>query len=171
MKCLSPECTFTINKDAANNDGSHCCLSCMKTSGKTHGNKCEKTTDGPSIYTQNTTEVNAANGLATWKKAEIDAGLGLASHYRKTTKGKIITITGSAAEVQETYSKISGTKIPESETDTYQGTGNLIRFVDSSNKTLITWSEVTNSETNDTFYIVTTCSDPTKYDPVLVIKA
>jgi len=171
MKCISPECVFLVNSDATNNDGSHCCVGCMKSSGKTHGAKCEKNQQSANVYTQNIAGVNAAEGLQTWTKAQIDSGLGLASDYRKTTKGLVITISGSVVEIDAVYSKITGTKIPESETDTYEATGKLIRFVDAANKTLSAWSEVTHNASTDTFYIATVCSDKSKYDDVLVVKA
>jgi hypothetical protein len=143
----------------------------MKSSGKNHGPNCEKLLSTPNIYTQNIAEVTAAKGLPIWTKSQIDIGLGSATDYRKATNGNVITISGTAAEIHAAYINIKGSTIPVSETDTYQTTGNIIRFIDSTHKILELWSEVTNSETNDRFYIVTTCSDSTKYDPVLVTKA
>lgn len=168
---MSTECVYEVHSNATNNDGSHCCLTCMKTSGKTHGPICEKLLSTPNIYTQNIAEVTALKGLPIWTKTQIDVGLGVATDYRKATNGNVITISGTSPEIHAAYSNIKGSTIPVSETDTYETTGNIIRFIDSTNKILELWSEVTNSETNDTFFIVTTCSDSSKYDPVLVTKA
>ena len=168
---MSTTCLYEVHSITTNNDGSHCCLGCMKSSGKNHGPICEKLLATPNIYTQNIAEVTAAKGLPIWTKSQFDIGLGSATDYRKATNGNVISISGAAAEIHAAYSNIKGSTIPASETDTYQTTGNIIRFIESTNKILQVWSEVTNSETNETFYIVTTCSDATKYDPVLVTKA
>ena len=143
----------------------------MKSSGKNHGNLCEKSSVTANIYIQNIAGVNEVGGLQTWTKAQIDSGLGLANDYRKNTKGKVITISGSPAEIDELLSKIQGSRIPESETDTYEATGKTIRFIDSANKTLLAFSEVIHNASTDTFYVATACSDKSKYENVLVIKA
>jgi hypothetical protein len=169
MNCNSPDCVYLVNSNSANKFGAYCCGACKKSSGKNHGNLCERASATANIYTQNIPAVNAASGLQIWNKAQIDNGLILSPNYKKTTQDKIITISGSLAEIQDVISRMGGDKLPESETDTYQATGNMIRFTDRTNKTLAIWSEVTYNE-ESCFYIVTACADPSAKDPVLVLK-
>jgi hypothetical protein len=144
----------------------------MNNSGKSHGIKCEKLAAGPTAYVQNTEQVAESNGLSVWNKAQLDSGLGSSRNYKKTTKGDNVTISGREAEISELYSNINGGKLPESETDTYVATGKSIRFVNSSNKILAVWSEVSYNGPEDEgptyFYILTLSSDETKYSKVLV---